>query len=253
MRVLATASAGVHRAPRPRPPRTMDGAARLGKPMQALTRYRPSAGRLLMRHPALWLVTAAAGAGAGIFAGALGAIAVLGGTVGMACAALRIGRVRGRLERSAYRTWRRARREAREARLDQAGIPQLGLDDATALVDHVTAADPWLAEHLELEPLLDRYVELELAIACYAGLATRRSRSRSGLESSATRPRTRIRDRSTALRRAYEAQLAEARDELASIIELLRLLVQRTALDATAAEVDPEADPIGERLALLDD
>jgi len=216
--------------------------------MQALTlhRHRPRPARLLIRRPALWLSTAAIGAGAGMFAGVFVAIAVLGGTFGVALSALRLDRVRAWLERSAERDAQRARREARETQLEEAGVQKLGLEDATALVDHVTAADPELAAHLELDALLDRYVELELAIVRYSCLASGHGGSRRVLESSATR--TQIRNRSVALRRACEARLEDARDELASIVELLQLLVERTALNAT----ELESDPVGERMALLD-
>lgn len=215
--------------------------------MSALTLRRPTPTRIVMRSPALWLITAAAAATASLLAGPVAALAVLGGTVGTVGTALRFARVRGWLERSAQRDAHRARRDAREALLEDAGIQTHGLADAAALVDRITAASPRLAAHLELEALLDRYVELELVAARCVNLLTRREPPRAVPERSAIR--TLIRSRSVALRRTCEAQLADAREELANILDLLRLLVERAALE----ESEIEEDLVDRRLALLDD
>jgi hypothetical protein len=202
---------------------------------------------MAMRSPALWLLTAAAAATASLVAGPVAALGVLGGTVGAVGAVLRIDRVRGWLQRAAQRDAQHARREAREVRLEDAGIQTHGLADASALVDRITAASPGLAAHLELEALLDRYVELELVAARCVDVLNRRELPRAVPERSAIR--TMIRNRSAALRRTCEAQLADAREELGSIIELLRLLVERIALEES--ELDDE--PLDRRLALLDE
>jgi hypothetical protein len=201
---------------------------------------------MLMRSPALWLLTAAAAATASMLAGPVAAVAVLGGTFGAVGTALRFGRVRGWLAQAAQRDARRARMEARETRLEEAGIQAHGLADAAALVDQITASAPRLAEHLELDALLDRYVDLEIAAARCINLLDRRP-PRAVPEHSAIR--TLIWNRSAALRRTCEAQLADAREELASIMELLRLLVERIALEDT----EVEDDPVDRRIALLDD
>jgi hypothetical protein len=217
--------------------------------MHALTLERPGAARLLMRYTSLWAIVAVLGVGMGALAGALGVLGVLGGVVGTACGALRSRRVCGWLERSADRAAQRAVREERETRLQEAGVRLDGLAAATMLVDQITETDPLLASHLELEALLERYVVLELASARCAGILADRYGAHPVPESSTTRARIRV--RSAALRQACEVRLAALQDELASIIEFFQLVLQRRALEET--ELESESDPLGERIALLDD
>jgi hypothetical protein len=215
--------------------------------MEALALTRPRPARMLVRQPLVWLASAAIGVGTSAFAGVLIALAVLGGAAGATAAVLRLGRVRRWLERSAAREARREQREARERQLENAGVSQLGLDTATALVDQLVATQPALATHLELEELLDHYVELELAAARYAGVLAGRSLRRPVPESSSTRRQ--IRGRALELHHVCELRLAVTRDEMAGIVELLQLLVERTFIETE----EPEADPIADRLALLGD
>jgi hypothetical protein len=206
---------------------------------------RPSSARLLARHPILWVSTAVLGVCTAVLAGGPAALAALGGTFGTACAVLRTRWARRRLEHSARCAAVRARREARESRLEDAGVRKHGFAAAQLLVDRITQAAPELAAQLDLEPLLDRYVELELAARRYEACAADGRPARPAPNPSATRAR--IGDRLAAAQRAREARLAALRDELAGIVEFLQLLVQRGALDATVLE----GDPLGERMSLL--
>jgi hypothetical protein len=145
-----------------------DVAASRRSLMQALAPYRSSSAGLLVRYPALWATTAIAGVGSGLFAGMLVALVVLVGIVGAACAATQSRHVCGWLEQAARRKSERERREVRETRLEEAGICTQGLVAAASLVDRLTAVDPVLVAQLELDGLLDRYMELELAASLYA-------------------------------------------------------------------------------------
>ncbi|HEX2689275.1 MAG TPA: hypothetical protein VHN14_21785 [Kofleriaceae bacterium] len=214
--------------------------------MQTLALERTGPARLLASYSSLWALISVVGVSMGVVMGPVGVLGVLGGVVGAACAALRSRRLCRWLDRAALRKSQRARREDREARLQEAGIRVQGLVAATALVDRITASDPLLATHLELDALLDRYVVLELASARCACLLAERYGAHPVPERSMTR--TRIQVRSAALRQACEMRLLALQDELASIVEFFQLVLQRSALQA----MEFDADPIGERIALLD-
>jgi hypothetical protein len=215
--------------------------------MQALTLDHRGSVRLLVHEPVVWGVAALVGMAMGMFAGALGALAALGSFIGGACTALRSRRVCRWIERSSRRASQRARREDREARLQEAGVGITGLVAATVLVDELTAMEPVLVKHLALEALLDRYVVLELAAARCTGILTERYGAFPVPEGSTIR--TRIQVRSATLREACELRLAALQDEQAGIIEFFQLLLQRSVLEVTKLE----GDPIGERIALLED
>ena len=206
---------------------------------------RPSPAGLLVHHPMVWATGAALGAAAVVSAGALVTFVAFLGAIGLGCAAAGTRPIRGWLESSARGAVRTARRDGREARLEEAGVPKQGLAAATLLLDQISATGSPLATHPELEEMLDRYVELEItAKRCERLLAdARRARAVPG----GSETRARISDRAAAVQRACDARLASARDELASILELLQLLVQRSTLDAT----EVQGDPVGERMSLV--
>jgi hypothetical protein len=214
--------------------------------MEAVTLYRPSTARLLVHHPVLWGMAAMLSAGMGVVTGGAGALLVLGGALGVGCVTLRMRSVRGWLERSARRASHQARRDDRADRLRGAGVRRDGLVLATRLVDQTATANPALAVQLELEELLDRYTELELAVARYERLFMEKQ-ARPMPETS--RVRAMIHERLVAVHRECEARLAAGRDELASIIELLQLLHHRSVLEVTELPIDP----VGDCLALLDE
>jgi len=215
--------------------------------MQRLARYQPGTTRLLVGNPMVWAAGVALGASIAVVAGILAALAVIGGTVGTACVALRTPKGRHWSARFARRTAQRLRRERREVRLEAAGVHDHGLAGAMLIVDEITTIDPELAASPELEALLDRYAELEITARRYERVLARPP-AVSPLPDHAT-SRAVIRDRANALRRSCEARLADGRDEMAGIVELLQLLLQRSVLEAT----EPESDPVGDCLALLED
>jgi hypothetical protein len=208
---------------------------------------RPRLTRLLACHPMLCAVTAALGAGTALCAGLPAALVALAGTAGAADVALRTRWVRARIERSAGRASLRARRERREDLLEDAGVRKQRLAAATQLVDQITAIAPVLAARLDLEPLLDRHVELELAVKRCESAAAARTRARSSRAASAIRAR--VAERATAVQRTCEARLAVLREELASITDFLQVIVHRCALDATALDGDPLEERMSRFLA----
>jgi hypothetical protein len=215
--------------------------------MQRLARYQPGSTGLLVRNPMVWAAGIALGAGTAVLAGIVAALAVIGGAVGTTYVALRTPKGRHWSDRVARRTAQRVCREDREARLEAAGVHDHALATATLLVDEITTADPALAAYLELEALLDRYAELEITTKRYERVLARPSAVSPVPERSASRAV--IRNRSEALRRTCEARLADGRDEMAGIVELLQFLLQRSVLEVT----EPQADPVGNCLALLED
>lgn len=215
--------------------------------MKRLALYQPSPTSLLVRNPMLWAAGIALASGTAALAGVMVALLVLGGTVGTACVALHIPRGRRWSARLAQRVTQRVRRDGREARLEVAGVHGHELAAATLLVDEITAIDPTLAAYMDLEALLDRYAELEIRAKRYERVMARPSPASPVPYRSARRAR--LRDRSEAMQRTFEARLADGRDELAGIVELLQFLLQRSVLEAT----EPQADPVGDCLALLED
>jgi len=215
--------------------------------MQPLALYQPGPTSLLVRNPMLWAAGIALASGTAALAGVLVALLVLGATVGTACVALHTPRGRRWSARLAHRATQRVRRDGREARLEVAGLHGHELAAATLLVDEITAIDPTLATYMDLEALLDRYAELEIRAKRYECVMARPSPASPVPHRSARRAL--LRDRAEAMQRTCEARLADGRDELAEIIELLQFLLQRSALEAT----EPQSDPVGDCLALLED
>jgi hypothetical protein len=147
------------------------------------------------------------------------------------------------------------------SRLRRAELPRLDLScthvscarpdllEATALADAITLADARLAAHLELDELLDHYVDVAIARErCRAVLESvtpaqlaRKKPDRRGIFERRIALWNRCRDRAEALD-----------DELAGLIELLRLAVDQTTLGDQDALLDG-TNLVADRLALLDD
>jgi hypothetical protein len=148
-----------------------------------------------------------------------------------------IPRVKRSLEGRAQRRALRARRELRETRLENAQFRRDGLFELTTLVDSIVSNGASHGEQMDLEELLDHYVDVACARAqCQiAVVATDRTSLVHALESVSPRsPQAELR------RTLIERRIAcwtEARDraavldeELAVTTELVRLLAQRSAL-----------------------
>lgn len=190
----------------------------------------------------------------GALGGVLGAAAAMLATFIVALATLRSSHVRRYLERGARRRARDRQEAERLARLEAAPMRRqhyIELRDLTERLEHTHPAD---ANRLELQQLLDRFVELasrqqalcdalarahgdELARATTLDVA-----NHPGRDAIADR---RLRHRDAALRHARELD-----DEIEAIDELIRLYVQRS----TCPELDPELhDEVDRRLADLDE
>ncbi len=73
--------------------------------------------------------------------------------------------VKARLAAQRRRRVIRERRDDREARLEEANVRRDRLAGLTDLVDEIGVWEPAIAERLEFESLLDRYADLEAALA----------------------------------------------------------------------------------------
>lgn len=150
---------------------------------------------------------------------------------------------------------RRARRLERDARLPFESFGRQTLQDATRLVDDITARDPALAERLDLEALLDRQVTLTLAHeralrALRMGDRVQLERMRDSYRSDpgADPRRIELCERRLRSHHACEARAQHYADELANQSDLLALIAQRVECPD-----DPPADDTLEReLAELD-
>jgi hypothetical protein len=213
--------------------------------MQSLARNGTAPIKLLTRHPVL---VAALGVIAIVtmwLGSLLSAVGVVIGVCVVMAIVVHRPRVYRALDRSAQRRAWRHRCEARESRLEDAGIFAYELDEATRLVREVMAQDAVLASHLELEGLLDHLVEVAIrSRRCERALeATQRATS------GGTRLRCELGERQARTRSELQQRLRSYRNELESIPELLCLVLQRTVVDAMVTT----GDAVGDRLALCDE
>ena len=197
----------------------------------------------LTRRYGIWSSTAVMVGGVAVLDGLMAGLTLLGATLVTAWGALRSKTVQAWMRRYAARHAANARRDRRDAALETAAIPKHGLAFAPVLVDRIIDSDPTIERYIDLESLLDRYVELELAISrcLQIDLAP-------PCPQACSETRLRIRDHGLALRRDSETRLANAREELASITELLRLILARSEL----AKVELHEDPVADTVALLE-
>jgi len=220
--------------------------------MEALAVRRPaSPAWFLVRRPLVWATTTAVVASTGILAGTLSAIVVLGSTIGVAFAGIQSKRVRSWLERAIRRNAQRAQRERREERLEKAEVTSDGLVAATMLVDEIMASNPALATRLELDAMLDRYVELEIALAGYRNAIDRGPTW--PLPSNSSTMRNAIRERARAFGQACVRRIEALHEERECIFELLQLAAQRGSVNDLGDGHDAAAERIDECLALLAD
>lgn len=166
------------------------------------------------------------------FAFAVAALSIIG-VLGLrsSIAPLREALAEYALERARY-----GRRDARERALSAASYQRDTLHELTRLVDDIERADPDLAARLELEPLLDRFVELanghERAMRA-VGMASRVQLERiceSLHDDAAADPRrAALADLRLRCQRECEARAEHFADELALVADLIHLAAQRTA------------------------
>jgi len=207
--------------------------------------------------PRMFAVVGVAAVSAGLVAtGLLVPLALLGASLFLlafvaSSPAVRAGAAARRVERA-----REARRRARERQFAPGSPAHDGLIGLTRLLDEITAHDPWCAERMELEDLLDRHVALTIAHeqslhAIRIADRVQLERTRDSLRGDPMAHPRRVELCERRLRCLAECEVRAERlaDELAMVADLLRLIAQRIAC-ADAALLD---DTIDRRLAQLDD
>lgn len=207
----------------------------------------------LARWPSVWGTFL----GAVVTAGLAGAVALplVATVVGAVWLGAGNRRLRARLDADAERRAREQRYAAREARLDGVSASTFGYRAAGSLVADIAATDARLARTLDLEGLLDRYVDLAVAGArCRRVLTTHdryemiRALGRTSVRSPLRRQ---LIERRLAAWDACRLQLQAVEEQLAEITELLLLLSERVRF--ANAEIDVDADLVDARIALVDD
>ncbi len=135
--------------------------------------------------------------------------------------------------RHAVRAARRQRRDRREERLRAANICTLELTQLAELVAQVLDGDP--ADRLELEALLDRYVETALArqrcVTLVAPGEVARLETKLAVAQHGNARSAAILERRVAQSRAITARARDLEEEISALAELIRLYGQRAALE----------------------
>jgi hypothetical protein len=114
---------------------------------------------LLVRRPLFWMLLVVAAVAATALAGVVLGVAAMSSAAGLTVFAAHRPRVRAYLEDSARTSAWRSRRDARETRLEDAGVVVDGLRDATRIVGELGSAT---LKHFELEALLDHFVDVAI-------------------------------------------------------------------------------------------
>ena len=224
----------------------------------ALTRSRPAYAVDAIAHPASkFLLFVGFGAATMIASVTLALVAVVV-TVVAAWAASGSGYVRHHFDQLRDQRDRRARLGARAAQLAAVGVDPTGLVELTALVEVVETADQgWTARRFELVGLLDRYVTIAIAhqrcvyamhTTDRAGLIRALASTPPRVASDVARCRRDLLERRIATWDRTAQQATRCSDELAAIVDLVRLLAQRASCPDTVAD----ADLIQWRLSELD-
>ncbi len=157
---------------------------------------------------------------------------------------LAVPAVRERRARGKALKRRHVRRHLREHALELADVSTSTLSELTDLAEGL---DPEASDPFELEPLLDRYVEL--AVARQRCWNTLRYASAAGLQERLDTARmfhpvtAEVLERRVAYAHKLDERGRELEDALANVADLIRCYAERSSLpeDATAGELDPLA------------
>jgi hypothetical protein len=220
-------------------------------------RSRPAYAVDVFSHPA-GRFAALVGFGASLVAASFVLAAAL--AVTMTCVAWIVAgsrSVQRGLDRRRERELRRERRLHRERRMMRTGVQTLGLIELTALVDGIESDRDGAITQYELDDLLDHYVAL--AIAHERCLGALRATDRIGLARSlsqlpardhgdASRCRRALIERRIACWDRCQVRAQQLEDELAALVDLVRLMAQRAA----CPDEDLELGSIERRLAEID-
>jgi hypothetical protein len=219
------------------------------KAARAIAAPRPSAlacCQLVCLNPitlaASFLVAVVVGTSSGAIAAALAIVAA--GAVLMAASLLPA--IRRLVAPVLVRKARRDRNELLERKLERAGSSRRSeLDELTALVEEVAERDPDECERLELEELVELYVEMAVLAESYRN-AARRSNGLAGDGDATSAASARLRRdlvrRRIAHRDECKRKVAELEAELDAVMEFVRLVAQRTACPAGRAPLEPQLE-----------
>lgn len=210
-----------------------------------------------LSHP-LSSLTVLAGVSAGVYLGSI-AIVLLMAVVALGEAWFLAGRksFQRSIDEYQVRQRRAARRRGREDRLEMYSMAREQLVELHQALDELERLDGGRIERrFELEELLDHYVDVALAHdRCLRALRStdrgdllRQLREQRALEGGGSRSRQKLLERRVEVWDTCRRRADRLADEMASISELIRLLVQR----ASCPEV-PDLDDVTRRLLDLDD
>jgi hypothetical protein len=152
---------------------------------------------------------------------------------------------RRRRARNASRQWRRVRRARHAARLDRANAPTYEYVELADVVDNIAELDEGATA--ELEPLLERYIDVALARQRCATALEQSKPSHLEVQlaiASECHPReAAVLERRIAHSRRLAQRLARFDDSVAEVADLVRYYAERASL--------PEIEPVleGETLA----
>jgi hypothetical protein len=177
------------------------------------------------------------------YLGALAAVFITCGTLGACLAMTRSRSVQDCIDRAAARRARARRDTRRDYALERAsGLRQTQYIALRQLVTDIERWDAHEAERLELEELLDYFVELSVSHQrCLDSLrasGTPTPAMPAALEGPRRTRCADIRARRIRQHDACEAQLDQVADELDAVDELIRLLAQRVASGMLAPMLD---------------
>ena len=193
---------------------------------------------------------------------ALGTTVTVATVAGVACVILWHGVVRRQrwvAVRLAARAQRKELADARDRRvrsLVRAGVREHDLAELTALVDETLRNDADAGDRYDLDALLDRYTELEIARTQTKTLLQRFDRGALVRQLDATtragkRTRRDLLERRIAHIDACRDRITALDDDVDEIRELVCLLAQRAS--TAASEGIDESDDIERRVMMLDD
>lgn len=157
-----------------------------------------------------------------------------------------------RLAARAQERARLAARNQRDAKLEDACISRDELVELTEIVDRVAEVAPAEYERLELEQLLDRYVELVVTRRIAAERMARADRlgAYAHLWGAPSDRRRTIDEQRQAARSTCAAQLAALDDDIAQVAELIRLYGERATMPELGYML--EDDGVSRRLELME-
>lgn len=217
----------------------------------AIAASGPSAlacGRFLCVNPVTFALSFLAAVIVGTSAGPLAAALAIATAGLLLLAACPLPVTRRLVGPALTRKQRRDRNERRERRLERAGSARrTELDELTGLVEEIADWDPDECARLELEELVDLYVDMAVVVESYRGAARRcaapvaaREREGRGGPCASERLRRDLVRRRLAHRDECARRAEELESELDAVVEFVRLVAQRAACPTGEELIEPQ-------------